>query len=93
MIDRTVSESIVEQLSRVKIINLSHNRIGKVACDKFTELFFGANTRIEELYLQDNSLLDNGGVSLLTNLADYGNLRVLNLSKNFLSHKFTVALK
>ena len=84
---------MIEQLGRVKIINLSHNRIGKAGCDKFTELFFGNKTKIEELHLADNNLLDNAGVTLIMNLVDYGNLRVLNLSKNFLGNRFAVYAK
>lgn len=34
-----MSEDMVSELGKVKIINLNHNRIGKVACDRFAEIF------------------------------------------------------
>ena len=43
-IDRLLSESLIESLSHVQIINLSHNRIGKVGCAKFAELFLSQKT-------------------------------------------------
>ena len=46
-IDRLLSESLIPELKNVKIINLSSNRIGKIGCDKFAELFYHPKTRIQ----------------------------------------------
>ena len=45
-IDSAMAESIIEQVGRAKKVDLSHNRIGKVGCQKFSELFLTSTTRI-----------------------------------------------
>jgi hypothetical protein len=92
-IDALLGEALVERLGRVKRVDLSHNRIGKVGCDKFSELFLLPHTRIEELNLEENNLLDNAGAALLEHLHKYNVLRKLNLNKNFLGARFAQRLK
>ena len=77
----------------MKRVDLSHNRIGKVGCDKFSEMFLLSNTRIQELSLEENNLLDNAGASLIENLHRYSDLRKLNLNKNFMGSRFALKLK
>ena len=88
-----MAESIVGEVGRSKKVNLSHNRIGKVGCQKFAELFLSNMTRIEELNLEENNLLDPAGVILVDNLIRYSNLKVLNLNKNFMGIKFAEKMK
>lgn len=46
-IDSTLSENIIEACTKCKVINLSYNRIGKIACDKFTNIFTDYRTNIQ----------------------------------------------
>jgi len=45
-IDALLGESLIEKLGKTRIIDLSHNRIGKVGCQKFSDLFRVSLTRI-----------------------------------------------
>ena len=72
---------------------MSHNRIGKTGCEKFSELFLMPHTRIEELNLEENNLLDNAGAALIEHLGKYGHLKKLNLNKNFMGKLFAQKLK
>lgn len=86
-INSNISEALISELKNVKIINLSHNRIGKVGCQSFDALFRKERVLISELFLSDNAILDNAGCILLGGIIHYGNIRVLNLNKNFLGSK------
>ena len=41
-----MAETIVAEVGRAKKVILSHNRIGKLGCQKFMELFVTSTTRI-----------------------------------------------
>lgn len=64
-IDVLLAEALIEKLGKVKRVDMSHNRIGKTGCEKFSELFIMPHTRIEELNLEENNLLDNAGATLI----------------------------
>lgn len=84
---------MIEKLGKVKRVDMSHNRLGKTGCEKFSELFLMPHTRIEELNLEENNLLDNAGAALIENLAKYGHLKKLNLNKNYMGKLFAQKLK
>jgi hypothetical protein len=50
-------------------------------------------TRISELNLEENNLLDNAGAALIENLNKYSNLKKLNLNKNYMGLKFAQRLR
>lgn len=51
------------------------------------------HTRIEELNLEENNLLDNAGAVLIEHLGNYGHLKKLNLNKNYMGKLFAQKLK
>ena len=51
------------------------------------------HTRIEELNLEENNLLDNAGAILVEHLGKYGHLKKLNLNKNYMGKLFAQKLK
>lgn len=86
-IDRNISDTLISELQNVRIIDLSHNRIGKLGCDRFNWMFRNIKVCLRELFLSDNAILDNSGCVLISGLCFYGQLRVLNLNKNSLGRR------
>lgn len=45
-IDPTLAETFISRLAKARRIDLSHNRIGKIGCERLSQLFLQNGTRI-----------------------------------------------
>ena len=88
---------IVPHLAKMRVINLSYNKIGRRGMELFNEMLSSEeNTQeldIEQLNLESNGIGDTAISSLFSHLLDMNTLIVLNLSKNYLGSYTAARLK
>lgn len=72
-------------VGKVRYVDVSQNRINSEGCSLLGKLFQSSDTIIERLEVEANDLSDLSGVELLRNILGYPKLKILNLSRNYLS--------
>jgi Ran GTPase-activating protein (RanGAP) involved in mRNA processing and transport len=72
---------------KARVLDLSYNSIGKIGSDHICKAVTSRECRIEILELEDNKLGDFNIVTLCKSLQKNRTLKVLNLSKNYISNR------
>ena len=65
---------------------MAGNKIGKLACDTLCKELRSKEVKIEILNLEDNKLGDSNIINLIKALSVNNHLKILNLSKNYLTN-------
>lgn len=79
-------------LTMLKKLDVSCNHLSGEAVKQF-KTYFERAAFLEELNLENNFLFDHAAAALIDELAVYGRLRVLNLSRNSIGAKTGKSLK
>lgn len=69
-----------------KVIDIKNNKIGKIGTEHLSYCLSSKDCWLEELNLEDNMLGDSNIMMLLDSILDNNTLRILNISKNFITN-------
>jgi Ran GTPase-activating protein (RanGAP) involved in mRNA processing and transport len=69
-----------------KTIDLKNNKIGKIGTEHLSHCLSSKDCWLEELNLEDNMLGDANIMLLLDSILDNNTLRILNISKNYITN-------
>ncbi|KAL4456118.1 hypothetical protein ABPG74_014079 [Tetrahymena malaccensis] len=96
--DNRISEKSAAELVSIisknaKEVNLANNNIGKIGCENLSRSLQEPKCQLEVLNLEDNKLGDYAIIILLKGIMQNKSLKILNLSKNYITDKVCTDLK
>jgi Ran GTPase-activating protein 1 len=93
----TVSRAIValvqNNITTLKILNLSENELKNVGVERLMEVFKGGKAVLEVLKLEENEIGTRGAMALIANVEMFPNLKKLYLDSNFFSDEVVEQLQ
>lgn len=93
--DETLQQFLMKLDDKIKKIYLFNNNFGNLSSEKLAEYMnrTGNECKLTELDLEETQITDGLAVILFNNVNKLKNLRILNLTSNFLSHQSSTELK